>query len=307
MKNERTKVFFINPPNTDDIERAESNGESVAKGIQHTDWANFPHLGILSLASHIDSMAGFESIYIDGVVHSLDVILSFIKTSAQRTLAVCLSAITANYAAAIMLARAVKAIDPAILIILGNDHFSALSEEILSRHHALIDCGFMGNEVYSGLTAYLTDSQCDAASNVYPGCVRWRDGTIVVDPQIREEINRVIDYSLIDRTLPHTPTYSSNFTRRLGKRIQALTGRNATRGVPVEIGRGCIKFSGDDACSFCSIQYGGMWRNVLPAEDAWRAIHHAWKAGYDYLYVTADELPLTFARLILDMAESPPA
>lgn len=59
---------------------------------------------------------------------------------------------------------------------------------------------------------------------------------------------------------------------------------------------GCIKFNGDDACSFCSIQYGGMWKNELPAEEAWLAIRLAWTAGYDYLYVTADELPLTFAR-----------
>lgn len=80
-----------------------------------------------------------------------------------------------------------------------------------------------------------------------------------------------------------------------------------SRGTPVEICRGCIKFQGNDACSFCSIQYGGQWKNALSAADSWCMIHQAWKAGYDDLYITADELPLTFARLMLDMAAEPPA
>ncbi|WP_233203014.1 B12-binding domain-containing radical SAM protein [Chitinimonas sp. BJB300] len=299
-------MFFINPPNSNDIGTVQTDSQFVSKGVQHTDWANFPHLGILSLASYIDSLPDLESIYIDGVVHALDAIVEVIRNHAPRTLAVCLSAITANYEAAIMLARKIRALDPEILIVMGNDHFSALSQEILSRHHALIDCGFIGNEIYAGLGQYLQERQRRAPDGIYPGCVRWLDGALVADPQIREGVNRVIDYRLIDRALPHTVLYSANFTRRLGRRIQQLTGRHVRRGVPVEIGRGCIKFSGDDACSFCSIQYGGMWKNELPAEQAWQAIHAAWSAGYDYLYVTADELPLTFARLMLDMAEVPP-
>ncbi len=64
-------VFFVNPPNSDDV----SSGGSevvIAKGGQHTDWANFPHFGILSLASHIDSFPSFQASYIDGVLYSLD-------------------------------------------------------------------------------------------------------------------------------------------------------------------------------------------------------------------------------------------
>ncbi|GAA3434196.1 hypothetical protein GCM10018954_038000 [Kutzneria kofuensis] len=67
-----------------------------------------------------------------------------------------------------------------------------------------------------------------------------------------------------------------------------------------QIGRGCIKFARNDACSFCSIRFGGMWRNSVPsAEAAWQVIHAAHTAGYDYLYLTADELPLMFGRLLL--------
>ncbi|MGQ5523301.1 B12-binding domain-containing radical SAM protein [Chitinimonas sp. PSY-7] len=306
MRESRSVVFFINPPNSNDLGVIRSDSQYVSKGVQHTDWANFPHLGILSLASYVDSLPGMESIYIDGVVYELDSITAVIRQQAYRTLAVCLSTITANYEAAIILARAVKAIDSNISIIIGNDHFSAMSEKILTRYRDLIDCGFIGNEIYTGLGEYLKDLQGGHNDRIYPGCIRWHNDKLLVDPQIRESVNRIIDYRLIDRALPHTQLYATNFTRRLGSRIHQLTGRYVRQGVPVEIGRGCIKFSGDDACSFCSIQYGGMWKNELPATHAWQVIHQAWSAGYDYLYVTADELPLTFARLLLDMAASPP-
>ncbi|PMS36500.1 radical SAM superfamily enzyme YgiQ (UPF0313 family) [Trinickia symbiotica] len=307
MRNLRTVVFFVNPPNSDDLDSGQNGETAVSKGVQHTDWANFPHLGILSLASYIDSLPGMEAVYVDGVVHPLSAILGLIRERMHQTLAVCLSAITANYEAAIILAKEIKDLDPSVAVIMGNDHFSSLSNSILVRHKDLIDCGFAGNEVYSGLADYLRDRQRHRTDGVYPGCVRWQHEEIVRDPQIREGINQIVDYSLIDRGLQHTATYTSNFARRLGDRIHKLTGRHVKKGVPVEIGRGCIKFNGDDACSFCSIQYGGMWKNELPGAHAWEAIRKAWLCGYDYLYITADELPLTFARLILDMARTPPA
>lgn len=307
MSERRNVVFFVNPPNSNDVLSDGGPDEVVvATGNQHTDWANFPHLGILSLASYIDSVPGFQASYIDGVLYSLGIIEATIRAHASRTLAVCLSAITANYESAIRIASAVKAIDARISVVMGNDHFTALSREILERHGELIDCGFVGNEVYIGLRDYLRDQQQNRAHGIYPGSIRWQSGRLVADPSIREDINRVVDYALIDRTLPHSCVYRKNFTLRLSRRIFEVTGRTVRKGVPVEIGRGCIKFSGDDACSFCSIQYGGMWKNELASEHAWSVIHAAWKAGYDYLYVTADELPLTFARLMLAMAASRP-
>lgn len=306
MSEPRSIVFFVNPPNSNDLDRRDGGRITVSKGVQHTDWANFPHLGVLSLASYVNSLPGLEGHYIDGVIHSLERILTIIGEQAGRTLAVCLSAITANYEAAIRIATAVKTFDSRIAIVVGNDHFTALSREILERHRELIDCGFAGNEVYSGLAHYLLDRRQSRPAGIYPGSVRFESGRLISAPAIRETVNRIIDYRLIDRTLPHSGVYTENFTRRLGRRILELTGRRVNQGVPVEIGRGCIKFSGDDACSFCSIQYGGMWKNELSAEHAWSTIQRASEAGYDYLYVTADELPLTFARLLLDMAESPP-
>jgi radical SAM superfamily enzyme YgiQ (UPF0313 family) len=50
-----------------------------------------------------------------------------------------------------------------------------------------------------------------------------------------------------------------------------------------------------------------MWRNSVPdAESAWDVLHAAQRGNYDYLYLTADELPLTFGRLLRDMSARPP-
>ncbi|WP_233216776.1 hypothetical protein [Trinickia dabaoshanensis] len=124
MSEPRAIVFFIDPPNSNDLDAGgvgEANDIVVSKGIQHTDWANFPHLGILSLASHVDRLPRFEGYYVDGVIHSLGRILAAVRERANRTLAVCLSVITANYEAAIRIARAVKSIDSHIAIVVGND------------------------------------------------------------------------------------------------------------------------------------------------------------------------------------------
>ena len=87
-----------------------------------------------------------------------------------------------------------------------------------------------------------------------------------------------------------------------------LLGVRVNSGVPLEIARGCIKFARNDACSFCSIQYGAFWKNqVSNAELAWESMSLAVSNGYDYLYLTADELPLTFLPLLKQMAEDPPA
>ena len=50
-----------------------------------------------------------------------------------------------------------------------------------------------------------------------------------------------------------------------------------------------------------------MWKNsVSDAKTAWEVLQRAYRAGYDYLYVTADELALTFRQLLTEMWENPP-
>jgi anaerobic magnesium-protoporphyrin IX monomethyl ester cyclase len=127
-----------------------------------------------------------------------------------------------------------------------------------------------------------------------------------VRPQRTEPIHTAIDYPSIDRCYDHSSRYAHNFASRVAPTFHRLTGRTVRAGVPVEIGRGCIKFARSDACSFCSIQYGDMWRNAVPdADTAGDPCGHL--AGYDYPYLTADELPLTFGGLLRRMRTAPPA
>ena len=130
----------------------------------------------------------------------------------------------------------------------------------------------------------------------------------MLTPQRPEPIFTGLRYGLIDAVFPHSTYYRRNFQARVGPRMRELIGADVSSGVPVEFARGCIKFSRDDACTFCSIQYGGMWRNSLEnPEHAWDMLRRATEAGYDYLSVTADELPLTFGSLLRQMVKAPPA
>ena len=300
----RNIVIFVNPANSDDFFASLEDGAgSVAKGVQHTDWANFPHLGILSLASYI-SKFGYESVYFDGVAVSIDELYAYVRENADKVLAVCLSAITANFSSCLCIGEFVKSVDEDIKTIFGNDHFSVMHEKIIQRYWS-VDYGIVGNEVYQTLKGLLDAIRGHGdISHRLPSLVT-KD---IINPEEggEEEINHYVDYSLIDRVFDHSGVYKKNFQARLTGRVHDLTQRFVTSGVPVEIARGCIKFSGDDACSFCSIQYGGMWRNYLHHEQAWDAIKAAHDNGYDYLYITADELPLTFGRLLLDMDKFKP-
>ncbi len=300
----RNIVVFVNPANSDDFFANLESGEgSVAKGVQHTDWANFPHLGVLSLASYVGKF-GYESVYFDGVAVPIDELFVYVREKADKILAVCLSAITANFDSCLYVGEFAKSVDEEIKTIFGNDHFSVMHKEIMKRYWS-VDYGVVGNEVYQTLKCLLDDIRDHGhVSRRLPSLVT-KD---IKNPANGgdEEINHHIDYSLIDKVFDHTGVYKKNFQARLTGRIHDLTQRFVTSGVPVEIARGCIKFKGDDACSFCSIQYGGMWRNYLHHEQAWSAIKAAHDNGYDYLYITADELPLTFARLLSDMDKFKP-
>jgi anaerobic magnesium-protoporphyrin IX monomethyl ester cyclase len=303
MACKRNIVFFVNCPNSDDFFLEKDNAQSVAKGVQHTDWANFPHLGILSLASYIEK-AGYEAVYFDGVALPLSELIHYLKEHHERTLAICLSAITANFETCLYVSDTVKSIDTNIKTVFGNDHFSVMHDKIITRYKS-IDYGIIGNEVYHTLKALLRKLKSNQDADIkLPLLITKHNRS--TDFQKEESINQHINYSLIDKHFQHNRIYNKNFQYRLGNRIYNLTKRHVKSGVPVEIARGCIKFNGNDACSFCSIQYGGIWRNFLDHKQAWEVIKAAHDSGYDYLYVTADELPLTFGRLLLNMDKYKP-
>lgn len=301
------QVLVVSPPNSNTV--IDGVSCTVTRPEEHTDWSDFPNLGILTLSSALRSIPGIEPVYIDGTVIPWPEVLAYVEDNAGDILALCISALTATYEAGLNLCAAAKRVNSRIVTILGNDHVTALTQECLSLQRGVIDYAFVGNEVVGGfvdLIATLNSGGKPTDGN-YPG-LAWLDRIgVKVQPQRSEPIYSQIDYSLIDSVFDHSSLYARNFNSRVVPTFEHLTGRRVTAGMPVEIGRGCIKFARNDACSFCSIQFGGMWRNsISDGESAWEVIHEVHRSGYDYLYLTADELPLTFGKLLREMAASPP-
>ncbi|BCK66843.1 hypothetical protein Srufu_007960 [Streptomyces libani subsp. rufus] len=122
---------------------------------RHTSSANtsiYPNLGLLTLMSALRDRLGTDDVqlgYLDGVVHGNKTVEDFIDAHAHRLHAVCFSTLTSNYGASIAMARRAKSLNPDVLVILGNDHFSALYERIMQRRRE-VDFGFYGNDVVTG-------------------------------------------------------------------------------------------------------------------------------------------------------------
>ncbi|ADG77807.1 Elongator protein 3/MiaB/NifB OS=Tsukamurella paurometabola (strain ATCC 8368 / DSM / CCUG 35730/ CIP 100753 / JCM 10117 / KCTC 9821 / NBRC 16120 / NCIMB 702349 / NCTC 13040) OX=521096 GN=Tpau_1176 PE=4 SV=1 [Tsukamurella paurometabola] len=301
-------VIVVSPPNSNTV--LDGAACTVTSPIEHTDWSDFPNLGALTLASAIEEVPGVEAVYLDGTVVDWSVIADFVVDHADRTLALCVSALTATYEAGLCLARKVKSANSDVVTIFGNDYLTALPRECMDAQTDVIDFAFFGNEVIGAFTEFICalSSGTSIEPERFPSLI-YRDSAEVVsiNKARPEGIYTDINFDLVDRHFDHTSLYADNFERRVVPTFERLTGRRVRSGTPVEFARGCIKFARNDACSFCSIQYGGLWRNsVESAAEAWKTVEHADEHGYDYLYLTADELPLTFGRLLGDMANEPP-
>jgi radical SAM superfamily enzyme YgiQ (UPF0313 family) len=302
----RNEVLVVVPPNSN----VALPGRlcTVTEPEEHSDWSNLLSLGALSLVSSLRRNTGLRPLYVDCTVIGLQPLLDYISHHHDRILAVGASVLTANYESALAVMRHAKQADPSIRTIVGNDHFTALPRECLDRS-PWIDYGFTGNEIIASAVALI--SRLYDGAPISPGdhpslVARDERGGIHTTPQAPEPVFANYDYAQVDELFDHTSCYRRAFRARISPRIAALLGQHVSAGVPVDIGRGCIKFAMDDACSFCSIQYGGLWRNALEPHAAWAVIENAWRSGHDYLYLTADELPLTFTGLLKAMlAEQP--
>jgi radical SAM superfamily enzyme YgiQ (UPF0313 family) len=293
-------VVFINAPSSDWLQASQSN---MPEFVQ-------PILGILTLASAVKQVDNIQPVYLDGTVCPFSVILDFISSHKHDIIAICLSALTSNYIAGLRIFEHARKENPRIVHIVGNDHFTALSTLCMQNQPDLIDCGIVGDAVVGGLGAIIAQIEREGCCKPVsvPGLV-FREGTQVVHiPQKPEPLFTNIDYDLIDQVFDHSAHYAKSDEKVHQSRTKARVVSNAPRSLNVEVARGCIKFKDDDACSFCSIQHGGMWKNeVRNGVEAWEIIRCAYQAGYQDLYFTADELPLTFPKLLLDMKANLPA
>lgn len=301
------QVLVVSPPNSNTV--IDGMSCTVTRPEEHTDWSDFPNLGVLTLASALNAIPSVDPVYVDGTVVPWPEVRAYVEDNANDILALCISALTATYEAGLDLCAAAKRVNGDIVTVVGNDHVTALTYECLSARPDILDYAFVGNEVVRSFVGFITALSAGepVRDRDFPG-LAWLDGSdIRTCPQRPEPIHTEIDYSMIDRAFDHSSLYQVNFESRIVPTFKKLTGRLVRAGMPIEIGRGCIKFARNDACSFCSIQYGGMWRNsVSDPDSAWRLVREAHGAGYDYLYLTADELPLTFGKLLRGMVASPP-
>ena len=301
-------VLLINPPNSSTLDE---KLPTVGNPAEHSDWSNYPAAGILTLASSLKKVPNVQPVYLDGVVCPIDQIFDFITSNREHISAICISTLTDTYEAGLKILEYSRNVKSDIVHIIGNDHFTALPNQCMNNHSRLIDYGILGNEVVASLNQLINKivNDEDGAESSYPGLVeRKMDGDeIYMHPQLPEPIFTEVDYSLIDEIYPHSAKYDRRFQASFPKRMKTWFGSSISRGVAVEIARGCIKFQGDNACSFCSIQYGGMWKNSVPdAEAAWSVINTARQSGYDYFYITADELGITFRNLLIEMKKNQP-
>jgi len=281
----------------------------------------YPNLGLLTLGTSLQCALRRNNIparvlYYDGSLNGDEFLRGYIAQNADRLAVIGYSAYTPNYVACASLARHAKSCNPGIVNIIGNDHFSALWREIMRSKDGVFDYGFYGNDVVEGFTAFvlglLTGNVAELTS--YPGLV-FRDsgaaGGVRRCPENPDEFARLplVDYSLLDSLVPHAAGYHQE-----QQSFYPYMRDEGLRTTVIDIARGCIKFSGRrnesgiplNACDFCAIIPGSKAMAAQSAQRAWEIIRNAFEQGYNYLFVTADELPSTFWPMVRDMAARMP-
>jgi hypothetical protein len=187
----------------------------------------------------------------------------------------------------------------------------------MTRQQGVFDYGFHGNDVVEGFTAFVLDVLAGSLAErpSHPGVV-FRDPAAATGvtrvPENPAEYGRLplTDYSLLDSLVPPSTVYL-----REQRSFYAYMRDEGLRTTLVDIARGCIKFSGPrnesgvplNACDFCGIVPGSKAMAGQSAARAWEIIRNAYEQGYNYLFVTADELPTTFWPLVRSMADELPA
>ena len=281
----------------------------------------YPNLGLLTLATSLQCAlrrgnVAARVLYYDGALLGDEFIHAYIAHNADHLSVIGYSAYTMNYGACVGLARHAKNCNARIVNVIGNDHFSALYQEIITRQQGVFDYGFYGNDVVEGFTQFVLDilTGNPAARTSYPGLVLRDSGSasgVTRCPENPAEFPRLPlpDYSLLDSLVPHADGY-----HREQQVFYAYMREEGLRTTVIDIARGCLKFSGPrnasgvplNACDFCGIIPGSKALSAQNAQRAWEIIRNALDHGYNYLFVTADELPTTFWPLLRDMAEQMP-
>ncbi len=264
------------------------NADDTSRHTSSANTAIYPNLGLLTLMSALKPrVVGTAAAlgYLDGTVHGNAAIGAFVDATAPRIRAMCFSVLTANYGASVALARRAKSLNPDVLVIFGNDHFSALHESVLANQEA-VDVGFCGNDVVLGFCDFMADQLTGRLRPAmdYAG-LAYRDdqGAMHRNPENLAEYGQLplVDYSLMDSLMPHEKHYLDG-----QQEVYFFMREQGLRSMVVDIGRGCVKFSGQrlggvplNACDFCGIIPGTREIVAPEADRAWAVLENAYQQG----------------------------
>lgn len=304
------------------------NADDTSRHVRSANASIYPNLGLLTLMSALVRHVAREEVgYLDGTVYGNAGIRQFITDNAASLSVICFSSLTANHGASLEFARLAKELNPRIITIFGNDHFSALAPRVM-RNQPVVDYGFYGNDVVEGFARFVSDhlssrpkdlssyrglvyrTSGEASQDAFPLCSEEGQNGVCRNQEDPAEYGRLpfVDYSLMDTALPHREKYLAG-----QHKVYFFMKDRALKSQVIDIGRGCIKFAGErvanvpcNACDFCGIIPGVKPITMQNAERAWQILESVYSQGYNYFYITADELPLTMWRMLRKMAETKP-
>lgn len=300
-------ILLVNPANT------------LEGSLRDYETSIYPNLGLLTLGSSLQSKLDKKLLkarvyYLDGALYGNEMVYQQIADLAPDIKVLGLSCYTYNYASCLEIAKYAKKVNPNIITIMGNDHFSALAKLIMRKRVGIIDYGFSGNDIVDGFTDFAIDllQENRLTFSSYAGLVyRGSEEDIKINPENYSEFNvlPLVNYQLQDSLLPHDQLYHN-----AQKTFYSYVKDDSLKVTVVDIARGCLKFAGKrsatnipmNACDFCGIIPGAREVAYQSSLKSWEILRNAYEQGYNYLFLTADEFPSTFWKLAKEMVDTIP-
>lgn len=246
----KKRILLINSPN--EVDECKKNA----------NYALFPHIGIVQLATRIikDHGQHVDVTIIDGGISTTEKIIDTIIL--KKPDIVGISVLTPTYGEGLKIADAAK--QSGSLVILGDEH-AIFFPELILRNRSYIDfiiANDVGEQPFSELIgALIHGTPLSQVSSLY-----YRDkGKVQINLTKKynlKDMNTIPDLSLIEDKLD---IYADNYLTEQGrfhqKKMRVITLNNA---------RGCE--NGRVRCSYCSIADLGI--NTGVPEHFWNTVRH---------------------------------
>jgi anaerobic magnesium-protoporphyrin IX monomethyl ester cyclase len=265
------KICLVNAPNDDSIH--DSGSASL-----------YPHLGLLSIATHIKKIEpDVEIRVLDGSVSDLKSVINSVSGDL-----VGISTLTPSYRNALAISKRAK--EQGAITVLGNDHASSLWRQILNNQNSVdyVACGNTGEITLACLIRALNGADC--ISNV-PN-IAWRHKGIptrnILTFKHRSSFGRmpIPDRSLIEQEHIYVDNYTNTYGKWHSSPVKQTT---------VNIARGCAWGANPERrCTFCDIS--DLSPRTLDVSRACNEIRVLKENGYNLLYEVCD----SFSHFAID-------